>query len=32
MFLYAENITTSNYAGAISEHYQKDQNKHNNSF
>lgn len=32
MFLYAENITTSNYAGAISEHHQKDQNKHNNYF
>lgn len=28
MFLCAEDITTSNYAGTVSERHQKDQNKH----
>lgn len=32
MFLYTENITSSNHAEAISEHHQKDQKKNNNSF
>lgn len=32
MFLYPENFTTSNYAGASTEYHQKEQNKRNNSF
>lgn len=32
MFLYPEDFTTSNYAGASTEYHQKEQKEHNNSF